>query len=224
MPRRRAEPARAARAETDAVPLDRFLAEQGFATPASVALARAAIVAAGLSSRPDRPNIHPTKLPAIEKLLATRFVRVCAGCHAGTDPRTVVSTPSQDCDICGGSRNLAAIRRLIDRLAGTTTREILVLGGGPGTQAEIRRAWRDCPVRMEVVDGTVSPDAARAEAACLRADIIVIWATTMLAHKFSTTYLNFAPRRKTVTIARRGIEALADGIATHLATRTDLRP
>ncbi len=86
MPRRRVEPARAARAETDAVPLDRFLAEQGFATPASVALARAAIVAAGLSSRPDRPNIHPTKLPAIEKLLATRFVRVCAGCHAGAEP------------------------------------------------------------------------------------------------------------------------------------------
>lgn len=225
MPRRRAEPALPARADTDAVPLDRFLAEVGFGSPEAVALARAAIVDAGLSSRPDRPNIHPSKLPAIETMLGTRFVRVCAGCQpTPADPRTPVRVALQDCDVCGGSRNQAAIRRLVDRLAETTAREILVLGGGPGTQTEVRRAWRDCPVRLEIVDGTASPDAARAEAACLRADVIVIWATTMLAHKVSRTYQNFAPKRSTITVARRSIEALADGITAHLASRADLRP
>ena len=47
------------------------------------------------------------------------------------------------------------------------------------------------------------------------ADVVVIWANTELDHKVSQPFATAAPG-KTITVARRGISALATEVSRHV--------
>lgn len=200
----------------DAVPLERMLTELGFDTPASRASALDVLAAAGLT-RPGKQNISIAKRPAVEEALTTLLVRTCddercrAWAAADPDQRDPVAVTSAACELCGGSTNRRAARLLIATCERRRVRRLLIVGGSPSTAVELRELLPGLEVR--VVEGTSRPDETRALADRGWADVVVIWATTILDHKLSTLYTKNGPA---LTVARRGVAALCDELRSHL--------
>lgn len=208
---------RMAKAPTDdALPLERLLAQLGYDTPEAQAQALDVLAAAGLT-RPGKRNISAAKRPAVDEALSTLLVRCCGDerCQAwgAADPgrRDVVTVGPGGCELCGGSNNRRAARLLIATCERRRVRRILIVGGSPSTAVELRELLPGLEVR--VVEGTSRPDESRAVADRGWSDVVVIWATTILDHKLSTLYTKNGP---TLTVARRGVEALCDELRVHL--------
>lgn len=203
-------------AADDAVPLDRLLAELGFDTPDARATALAVLAAAGLT-RPGKQNISAAKRPAVEEALSTLLVRCCgdercqAWAAADPDHRDPVLVTPAACALCGGSNNRRAARLLLSACERRRVRRLLIVGGSPSTAVELRELLPGLEVR--VVEGTSRPDESRALADRGWSDVVVIWATTILDHKLSTLYTKNGP---SLTVARRGVEALCDELRIHL--------
>lgn len=200
----------------DALPLDRLLADLGFDTPESQTAALDALAAAGLT-RPGKRGITASKRPAVEEALSTLLVRCCGDerclAWAAADPThrdPVVVTPSA-CELCGGSNNRRAARLLLATCERRGVHRILIVGGSPSTAVELRELLPGLEVR--IVDGTSRPDESRALADRGWSDVVVVWATTILDHKLSTLYTKNGP---TLTVARRGVQALCDELRIHL--------
>lgn len=200
----------------DVLPLDRLLADLGFDTLGSQIAARDALAAAGLT-RPGKRNISASKRPAVEEALATLLVRCCSDercvAWAAADPahrdRVPVTPPA--CELCGGSNNRRAARLLLATCERRGVHRILIVGGSPSTAVELRELLPGLEVR--VVEGTSRPDEGRALADRGWSDVVVVWATTILDHKLSTLYTKNGP---TLTVARRGVEALCEELRIHL--------
>jgi hypothetical protein len=200
----------------DALPLERLLADLGFDTRESQALALDVLAAAGLT-RPGKRNISAAKRPAVEAALTTLLVRCCSDerCRAwaAADParRGAVTVTPAACELCGGSNNRRAARLLLATCERRPVRRILIVGGSPSTAVELRELLPGLEVR--VVEGTNRPDESRALADRGWSDVVVVWATTILDHKLSTLYTKNGP---SLTVARRGVEALCDELRIHL--------
>jgi hypothetical protein len=92
---------------------------------------------------------------------------------------------------------------------------LLVVGGGPGSHEELKAALCATGVRLDLIDGSRAPDAARTRNLARNADIIVIWAGTILPHSVSAQLANANNAPRTITVARRGVQALVQGIMEH---------
>lgn len=206
------------RAAPDAVPLDRLLDELGFTTAASRSRARSALEAAALTN-PRKTNVHPRKREAIQRILAGKFVRVCSASGCGEaargDGRERVDVTQAGCEICGGSATRRALARMVAAMTAAGLERLVVVGGAPGSHEALRSALRGTAVRLDVVEGERAPDPSRIRELSRNADITVIWGSTILPHKVS----EHADGANVITISRRGIEALADGVRTHAERR-----
>lgn len=213
--RRRPSPARKA---ADAIPLDGLLEELGYTTVPARAEARAALEAARLTNA-RKSGIHPGKRAAVERVLADRFVRVCrsTGCAeaASGDDRRHISVTQAGCEMCGGSATRRALSRMVDAMTSAGLARLLVVGGAPGSHEVLRSALRNGPIKLDIVDGDRAPDSNRIRDLSRNADITVIWGSTILPHKVS----RHAEGADAITISRRGIEALADGVRAHAERR-----
>ncbi|MCW5776791.1 MAG: hypothetical protein KIS87_10155 [Phycisphaeraceae bacterium] len=194
------------------LPKDELLRSLGFG--GDPAFYDTALREAGLS-RPEKRAISSAKRDDVERVLRGRFMPVCTrgDCRAAAEPlaegRTIAPAASPDaCEICGGSANSAAIDRMVEacRAAGWT--HLCIVGGSPATRKDVRRALAG---RLEVtfVEGTASRTARQARDDTARADRVVLWGGTELAHKVSTLYTG----PKVIQMAKRGVAALAEAVS-----------
>ena len=198
-----------------------LLRGEGFRSTASVAVARAALEAAGLT-RPGKTRISDEKLDRARDAIGRTLVRHCSGpeCVAtvADDGRRPVEVERAQCSVCSGSNNTRALRRMRAACAAAGVRRVLVVGGRPRMYTEID-AILGGDLDLRFVDGTSNlPNGADALRDCAWADLLVIWAPTPLPHKVSGLYraeVCGVPHR--VTVHRRGIEALAAEVVEHLA-------
>ena len=213
--------ARRARNSDEAIPIDRFLRDEGYIGRAG-GVARLVLEKAGLT-RPGKTGMSSLKLPRAREVLGTELLRVCdrSSCReaVGDDLRQVVEVARAACDICGGSNNQGAVRGMVRGCADAGVRRIVVVGGTPRLDETLGRLVNGA-LEVRFVSGVEKePNQREALMDCAWADLVVIWAPTPLPHKVSTLYGPDVCDADQVTVHRRGIEALALAVTAHL-TRT----
>lgn len=197
----------------DDLVIDDVLAQLGFRDGESRRLARGALVDAGLTN-PSKIRIRAEKLDRIQAVLRGRFVLICARatCRSAASMDRVridAATPT-DCSVCGGSANRCEMNRAVDALSSRGFRRIVVVGGSPSTQEELRSLVAN-RIELRVVSGTDRRTSRDANADLAWANLVIIWGGTELDHKVSKLYTGAKPEN-VVTCQRRGIAALAETI------------
>jgi hypothetical protein len=199
------------------VAIDDFLAGLGL-TGAGAARGRAAVEAAGLTN-PRKQRISDAKLEPARKAIDAAIARLCDGCAAGADlaGRDLVPVDREHCSICGGSRNARALEELAQRCAARGIRRLVLVGGSPAVRKEL--ATIGDRVELRLIDGTARRTQAQAENDLDWADLGVVCGGSELAHKVSKLYTSAASPTPVITAARRGVEAIAGEVVTHLDRR-----
>ncbi len=200
------------------VPIERFLADEGF-IGANAALGRATLEAAGLT-RAGKTGISSTKLDRARAALEEKYARVCgrAECRevlAG-DHRELLEVPRANCEVCGGSDNAGAVRRMVAACADAGVRRIVVVGGTPTLWGTLGELVAGDPIELRTIDGTRATNEREALQNCAWADLVIVWAPTPLAHRVSDLYGADRCVADHVEVHRRGIAALATEVTTHL--------
>lgn len=200
-------------------PIDSLLEQLGFRRVASKQHARNALIEARLTNA-TKQNMAEAKREAAVAAIAERIAPVCSAhaCRAALDARgrPVVEVEPAGCEVCGGSGITRATRGMVTALVGANRPRLLVIGGSPNARTTLRDAVAGTPVAISFIEGDRPTGAKRARELADAADVIVIWANTQLDHKVSQPFATAAPA-KTVTCARRGVAALADEVARHVA-------
>lgn len=194
------------------LPKSRLFAELGYG--GDPALLELLLEQAGLS-HPRKTNIAETKRDAVRALIRQNFRLVCnrGDCQQAArvreDPRRTVpaATPAA-CEICGGSVNERHLKEMVAACLQRGWRRICVVGGSPGTRAELERLRErpeTRPLELRLVRGDRARTERQARADLARSDLVVIWASTELDHKVSMHYAG----TKVITVAQRGVAELA---------------
>ncbi len=187
--------------------------------------ARVVFEAEGITN-PRKTRLSAAKLEraraAIDARFA-RFARYCSACAARTDAggREVVTVPAGACTRCGGSRNERALAELAEACASAGIARIVVVGGSPDIRRELG-ALRGA-LELRLVDGTERRTRAEAQRDLAWADLVVIGGSSELGHKVSSLYTRNPGGTPVVTVARRGIEAIAAAVVEHARRRTNPR-
>jgi hypothetical protein len=198
-----------------------FLRSEGFVSPASASAARAVLEEAGLT-RPGKSRMADEKLDRARDALTLAVVRHCADSAclavAAEDGRQSIETDKPHCAICSGSNNTRALRRMASACATAGVRRVLVVGGRPPMWSEMDRTLAGSGLDLRYVDGTSKlPSGADALRDCAWAELLVVWAPTPLPHKVSDLYrADVCAVARRVVVHRRGIEALAMEVVSHL--------
>jgi hypothetical protein len=206
------------------VDLRGFLDDEGYGHQDARNAALDVLRAAGLT-RPGKQRMAEAKLPAARDALRRSLLVTCAHVRcqqraAEDQSRTRVPAATRACcELCGGSDNRHAVEAMMASLRSRGVRRLVVVGGSPGTREELVRLVGDA-IDLRTVDGTAPRRGREARDDKEWADLIVVWGSTELAHRVSNHYTT-GPRYRAsvITVARRGIAALADGIARSTAAR-----
>ena len=198
-----------------------FLRAEGFVSPSSAAAARSVLEQRSLT-RPGKTRMADEKLGRARDALTLALVGHCAdpacAAAAAEDGRFSIETDKPHCAICSGSNNTRALRRMVTACAAAGVRRVLVVGGRPPMWNEMDRTLAGSDLDLRYVDGTSKlPSGSDALRDCAWAQLLIVWAPTPLPHKVSDLYradVCTVPRR--VVVHRRGIEALAMEVVSHL--------
>lgn len=200
------------------VAIDELLASLGLEGDAA-ALGRAALEDAGLTN-PRKQRIAAAKVDRARAAVDARLARLCEACaeQAPRDGRRVVRVPPALCPRCGGSNNRRALRDLVDACARAGVRRLCIVGGSPALRKQLRSALGG-ELELRLVDGVERRTKAEAQGDLAWADVVLVWGSSILAHKVSTLYTREPGATRVVTVPRRSIEALAGELVRHLARR-----
>ena len=204
--------------ETD-ISILRMFRDLGISAPASQKAAQDALADAGIiSSRPNRVNIAASKVERSLQVLQAVFFWRCGGnnCAAKAEAvgRQTLLVERAHCMICGGSNDRRALEEMASAAAASNVSKILVVGGTDAKRREIREK-SPRGVEWRFVDGKKSKDDRYFRHNRRWAEVIAIWGSTELDHKVSEHFVRKGDAR-IVTVSRRGIGALADGVVRHL--------
>ncbi|GMU41913.1 MAG: hypothetical protein AMXMBFR23_27790 [Chloroflexota bacterium] len=198
--------------------IDTLLKELGFERVASLQAARAVLIEAGLTNA-RKQNIAADKRARVVEAVEAGIARYCGQptCLAllEADGRRPVEVAPRFCEVCGGSDITRAVNRMAQDLVATGRRRLLVVGGSPNAHTQLRTSLAGSGVELDTVAGDRPTGAKRAREMVERADVVVIWANTILDHKVSSVFTGVAPAR-TFTCARRSVSALAQEVSRHV--------
>ena len=121
------------------------------------------------------------------------------------------------CEVCGGSNNQGAVRRMVAACTAAGISRLVVVGGSPGGQVALGALLATDALEVRFVDGTRSTNEREALQTCAWADLVIVWAPTPLDHRVSDLYGADVCVADRVEVHRRGIEALANAVADHLS-------
>lgn len=177
--------------------------------------ARELLEADGITN-PRKTRISAAKLERARTAIDARLARFCASCAARTDAggRDVVVVPAGACTRCGGSRNERALTELVEACAAAGLRRLVVVGGSPDVRRELGAVSGALELRL--VDGTQRRTRAEAQRDLGWADLVVVCGSSELGHKVSTLYTRERGGTPVITVARRGVEAIAGAVVEHL--------
>jgi hypothetical protein len=202
------------------VNIDDFLRDEGFDTAEALHEGRVALERHKLT-RPGKQAFVSEKLPRARAVLAASLVRTCAGCRPsarGVPGRLAVEVSATHCQLCAGSNNRRAVTRCIDAMAKRGIGRVVIVGGTPVQQHDVRQLFGASGVALRFIDGTRASHSQKdAEHNKRWADLIVVWAPTPLRHAVSELYTEQRYEGlKVVQVPRRGIEALCDEVVRAL--------
>jgi hypothetical protein len=199
------------------VAIDDFLAGLGL-TGAGAARGRAALEAAGLTN-PRKQRISDAKLEPARRAIDAVLARLCDGCAGGADldGRELVPVDREHCVRCGGSSNTRALEEVVQRCRAHGVRHLVVVGGSPSVRKELATIGDRLDLRL--IDGTARRTQAQADNDLDWADLVVVCGGSELAHKVSKLYTGAGGPTPVVTASRRGVEAIAGEVVTHLDRR-----
>lgn len=197
----------------------RMFKDMGIGASASQKAAQDALAEAGIiSSRPNRTNIAAAKVDRALEVLEDVFSWHCGSgsCKAKSKEarRRTLLVKRTRCMICGGSNDRHALEEMASSAAVSNVSKILVVGGTSTKHREIREK-SPSGVEWRFVDGKKSKDDRYFRHNRRWAEIIVIWGSTELDHKVSNHFDGKGDSR-VITVSRRSIGALADGVIRHL--------
>ncbi|MCX7618408.1 hypothetical protein [Tepidiforma sp.] len=204
--------------------IDDWLREEGLLDAQGLALARAALVAAGLTTG-KKQRMAVAKRERAREAAWAALAGWCgaAECRAAADAtgKIVVLTVRERCAGCGGSNALQAARAAAAACRRANLRRAVVLGGSPAARQEaLRLAQAAGGPELVFVDGDsrVTEGDARADKA--RADVVLAWAGTPLPHKVSDLYR----RREAgdppfITVPTTGVGQLFRALEQHARSR-----
>jgi len=199
------------------VRIDDFLRSEGYDSEEALHEARVVLERHKLT-RPGKRAFVAEKLARARIALDNSLLRVCAGCRpqAPRGPKLPVPVTAVHCELCSGSNNRRAATRCLDALRRAGVERVLVVGGTPPQQQDLRDLLRGIDLRC--VDGTRASHSQKdAEFNKRWAELVVIWAPTPVRHAVSDLYSEVTyPELKVVTVHRRGIEALCDEVVRAL--------
>ena len=211
----------------------KLLAELGYGHPQASLRAVEILTAANLTN-PRKTGIAAAKRERVQAVLQQALLRLCARCmaqgqahgqahglgqghHTSGPDEDREAVPTQDqrhCERCGGSANRLAVDRAAAACRRSGIRRVVVVGGAPGVHRALTDLWPS-DVELRIVPGTDRHVGRQARTNLEWAGLVVVWAATELDHKVSTLYTDGKPKN-VIVATRRGIEALAERIATHL--------
>jgi hypothetical protein len=199
------------------IEIDELLESLGL-SDANAADARAVLEAQGITN-PRKRRIATSKLDRARDVIDARFARFCAPCAARTDAgeRELVVVSRAACVRCGGSRNERALAEFAEACSKAEIRRLVVVGGSPDVRRELRAL--DGRLELRLVDGTERRTRAEAQRDLGWADLVVIGGSSELDHKVSTLYTRRNGGPPVITVARRGVEAIAEAIVEHARRR-----
>ena len=205
-----------------------MLSDFGVTHPEAQGSAVEALVEAGvLSGRPNRTRISADKRARVADVLTEAFLRHCGNgdCRqqAATRPgaRRLLLVDRQHCEVCGGSANRSALERMADPLRNRGLSRVLVVGGTEVGEREIRESSPGY-VEWRFVNTKVARDDRYYRSGRDWAEVTVVWSSTPLPHKVSRHFEDGGGIR--VTVSRRGVAALADGVREHVERLSTGRP
>ncbi len=202
------------------IPIPQMLREFGIADGASQQLARESLAEWGLMTRPNRQRIARYKRDDALEALSESFLWHCSngdcrtaarGAPPGTPP-LLVEQPH--CSVCGGSRDSSALARMAGALAAARLSRVLVVGG---TENKCREIQGKSPggIEWRFVDGKAARPDRLLRSDREWAEVIVLWASTVLDHRVSAHFPAKGDDR-VITVPRRGIAALAEAVTRHV--------
>lgn len=209
----------------DSVPIAEALASAGVEDVASMAIARALLDGLKLTN-PHRDRVSTEKLVRVRDALAGHFFLHCpeAACtaagKASGKPGLVVRKHA--CSACGGSNARRAVHDALEACARAGIKKVCVVGGSPAIREELLRTVGHA-LRLTLVDGTQTPDLTQARAHVRGHDVVVILGSSELNHKLSNVYEAHRADGHVITVARRGVESIAEGLAHHARLRSSQR-
>lgn len=174
-------------------------------------------------ARKGKVGILSTKIGAVVDVLESRFQLLCdhpdcqwVGC--GEPSRKILPVSrAKFCRVCADSNSRRSVGRMVLILRKFDLSRLLVVGGSPSTQRELRELVSDC-LRIKFVDGTASRNGKRAAHDIAWADVVAIWVTAEIAHKVSKLYTGAKVRGgHPVIVRQRGVSSLARDIAQRFA-------
>lgn len=195
----------------------RMFKDMGIGASASQKAAQDALAEAGIiSSRPNRTNIAAAKVNRALEVLEEVFSWHCGSCKTKSTEagRRTLLVKRTRCMICGGSNDRHALEEMASSAAASNVSKILVVGGTSTKHREMREK-SPSGVEWRFVDGKKSKDDRYFRHNRRWAEIIVIWGSTELDHKVSNHFDGKGDSR-VITVSRRSIGALADGVIRHL--------
>ncbi len=210
---------------SEAVPIARLLAEEGFDTAEARDRAREVLEEAGLT-RPGKSAIATEKLARARETLTARLVRVCddeecrrLAATLASRERGPVAVRAVSCQVCGGSNNRRSAAAMAAKLRERGLKRLLVVGGSPSAHMELASLLEGRGIELRLVnaaEGTHSTRSARPDLEWAR--VMVVWGATPLPHKVSRLYTDAPPPGlRIVKLARRGIEALCREVLRSLS-------
>lgn len=203
------------------IAIDELLTDLGYRSDGLRQRARAALIAAGLTSE-RKQRIAESKLAAVRDVLAGGFALACTRerCRqvAAASGKTIldVDRPT-DCAVCHGSANESAIHRAVAALQERGMRRLVIVGGSPNAHTELEALIGD-RIEIRLIPGTDRRTGRDAAADRSWAHLIVIWGGTQLNHQISKLYTD-GRRDRVVTCPRRGIAALAETVLEAVSRR-----
>jgi hypothetical protein len=210
------EEAAAARPEPE--PLDDLLTRAGLHDPAVDFAALVATLAAHgrLGDLLRRLRVVPSS--ELAHYFDDRVAWLCAGCTPASvhGTRTIVAVPPVECDVCGGSSVQAAAARFAEACRATRVERVLLVGGSPAYHDLLQKLEPTLGVRLRIIRGDAhSRDKARAQQDLAGADVVFIWASTVLDHRVSDLYTG----AKVQTLPVRGLARMLATASERLRAR-----
>jgi len=180
--------------------------------------ARQALEEEGLT-RPGKSRIATAKVVSVKTALQSRFIRACsrvrcresAASGAAPNRRRLVEVDQRHCEVCGGSDNRRAVQAMTLAMQRTGKTRLLVLGGTPQMRSNLQ-ALVEPPCEVRFVFGDGRDNAKDALQNATWANLIVVLASTPIAHKVTAHYKAYRP----ITVPRRSITALAEAVSQTL--------
>jgi len=170
--------------------LDALLTRAGLHNPSADFAALVSTLAARgrLGDLLQRLRVVPTA--DLAHYLDDRVAWLCGGCApAQGTHRTIVTVRDVECDVCGGSSVQAAATRFAEACRKARVGRVLVVGGSPAYHDLLHKLEPALGVRLRIIRGDAhSRDKARAQQDVAGADVVFIWASTILDHRVSELY------------------------------------